>query len=219
MSWSYLLLGRNGVSSSPDGPARPGTHLVVQSVTLSKRIQRLGLQVPQPWVESPPPVGFSILSGEEATPFRILSAMREAADIDIVTHSIINPVSHEAFLVTAEGPEGEELTATQLRGNPLSGRPIVALAACRAAHTAPVPYTPRSLPAALLLAGARVVLAAHDDVPEREGPEFFGAVRARIRKGVSPATALKEVRQAWRSQGKVRNWVESVLLFEQRSIN
>jgi hypothetical protein len=88
------------------------------------------------------------------------------------------------------------------------------LSACHAAHSAPVLYEARSLPAAFLVAGARAVFAADEAVPDQEGPAFFAAVRARIHEGISPAVALRDVRQSWLLEGKVKDWVKSVFLFE-----
>jgi hypothetical protein len=209
--WSYALLGRSAPGAAPE----PGPHLVVQSVAMSEQRQAT-LQIPQPWMSNPPPQGISVLEGVAATPSRILTEMKEAADVDIVTHSLVNPVSGEAYLVTApDGPNGDELRATQIRDNALPKHPIVTLSACHAAHSAPVLYEPRSLPAAFLIAGAKAVLAADEEVPESEGPDFFDEVRTRIRRdGVAPAAALRDVRQSWLSQGKGKAWVESVLSFE-----
>lgn len=211
--WSYVLLSRGGPPAPRAVPAA-GTHLVVQSVAPAARFQRLGLKTPPPLLSSPYPAGFSVLEGLQATPSHILDALKTASDVDLMTHSLVNPVSREAFLVAGEGPEGDTLTATQIRDAKLQNQPIVMLSACRAAHTAPVLYEPRSLPAAFLIAGARAVFAADEEVPADEGPMFFDAVRARIREGVSPAVALRDVRQTMVSEGKVRSWVQSVLVFE-----
>jgi hypothetical protein len=209
--WSYALLGRSAPGAAPES----GPHLVVQSVAMSEQRQAT-LPIPQPWMSNPTPQGISVLEGVEAIPSRILAEMKGAVDVDIVTHSLVNPVSGEAYLVTApDGSNGDELRATQIRGNALLKHPIVTLSACHAAHSAPVLYEPRSLPAAFLIAGAKAVLAADEEVPELEGPDFFDEVRTKIRRdGVAPAVALRDVRQSWLSKGKGRTWVESVLLFE-----
>ena len=54
------------------------------------------------------------LSGSQATPSRVLSEMRNATEIDLVAHGIINDSSDTSYLVLAEGPEGSKLGATDL---------------------------------------------------------------------------------------------------------
>jgi cellulose synthase operon protein C len=212
--WSYLLLNR-GAARPPVAASGPGTHLVVQSVAVPSRFLRQGLKVPQPLVTKHPyPTDLTVLEGARATPNQILAELRTASVVDFVTHSVINPMSGEASLVTAEGPEGDTLTATQLRGAQLQNRPFVTLSACHAARSAPVLYEARSLPAAFLLAGASAVFAVDDEVPEKGRPELFNAVRARILQGVPPAVALRDVRQEALAKGKVSSWIERVLLFE-----
>jgi len=211
MAWSYVLLGR-----PPAGPLQQGPHLVVQTPTPSALTKRLQLVALHGFVPSqPPPPGVSVLEGADAVPSRILAGLATAVDADLVMHGWVNPHSGEAFLLAAEEPgAGDTITATQLRAAKLNGHPTVMLSACHGAHTPSVLYEARSLPAAFLQAGARAVLAAQVEVPEDEGPRFFEAVRARIHEGISPAVALRDVRQSSLSEGKVKNWVQSVLLFE-----
>ena len=212
MAWSYLLL-RPG-AASPPGKTPEGKHLVVQSPALSHRVQALGLTVPPPIITDRPPEGFVVLEGAEATPDRIRSELQTAVDVDFVLHSAVNPYSGEASLLAAEGPGGDTVTATQVRANALAKQPTVMLSACHAAHSPPVLYEHRSLPAAFLLAGASAVFAADDDVPDREGPAFFEAIRAQIHKGIPPSVALRDVRQSWLATGQVKDWGNRVLLFE-----
>jgi len=211
IAWSYEMLGR-----PPAGPVQQGRHLVVQTPAESARVKRLQLGALHGFMSThPAPSGVFALEGHEAVPSRILAELATAGDADLVMHGWVNPHSGEAFLLAAEEPGGgDTITATQIRATKLNGHPTVMLSACHGAHTPSMLYEARSLPAALLQAGARAVLAAHVDVPEDEGPRFFEAVRARIHEGTAPAVALRDVRQSWLSEGKVKNWVESVLIFE-----
>lgn len=211
-AWSYLLLGR---SPSWQGVQRQGMRLIVQSPAMSSKLQHLGLKVPRPIIPAnPPPPGISVLQGLEATPNRILSELGNASDIDLVMQSRVDPRSGEASLYAAEGPEGDEITCTQVRATSLPNHPTVTLYGCFAAHTTPVLYGSRSLPAAFLLAGASVVFATDGDVSEEEAHMFFEDVRERMREGSSPALALNEVRQSWLSAKRGRHWIQNVLVFE-----
>lgn len=214
IAWSYLLLDRSA-AKVPTGAPQPGPHLVVQSPSQSKLATRLGLKPPPALITSlSPPPGVAVIEGTEATPERILPALETSADVDLIMHSMLDPHSGEAFLVAAEGVSGDTVTAEQIRELKLTKHPTVMLSACRAAHTAPVLYEARSIPAAFLLAGAHAVFAADEEVPADEGPRFFEAIRGRIHEGTPPAIALHEVRQAWLAEGKVTKWALGVLLFE-----
>ena len=140
--------------------------------------------------------------------------MRDATEIDLVTHGIIDETSDASYLVLAEEGGRDELTATRIREQKLEGAPLVVLAACHAARPAPVLHALASLPAAFIQAGARGVLAATVPIPDKEAGEFFNAVRARIRQGTPPAQALRDERMKWLSEQKGRNWLDAVLLFE-----
>jgi CHAT domain-containing protein len=95
----------------------------------------------------------------------------------------------------------------------LAGAPLVILAACRAAHTAPTLHEPVSLPGAFIRAGARTVLAATVDIPDSEAGAFFDEVREHIRSGQPAANALRDVRVRW-LQRNPSSWVRSVLVFD-----
>ncbi|HVE83382.1 MAG TPA: CHAT domain-containing protein [Myxococcales bacterium] len=216
LPWSYAFLGdQAGGTASPEETSSPGPakHLIVQSPQFTARREKY-LRPLQAWRSKAEP-DMVLLTGQDATPTAVRREMENATDVDIVTHSLVDARSDEAYLVLAEEGEGsDKLRAGQIAPGSLHRRPLVVLAACGAAHPAPVPRQPRSLPAALLRAGARAVLAAAGEIPEKEGPEFFSAVRARIRNGTTPAAALRDERQRWLARGEGRNWLESVLIFE-----
>jgi CHAT domain-containing protein len=156
------------------------------------------------------------LSGAEATPSRVLAAMKDATEIDLVAHGIINGYSNTSYLLLAPEQEGasEELSVPRVRSASLRGAPFVVLVACHAAHTAYTLDTPFSLPASFIEAGARGVLAATVQIPDLEAGAFFNAVRERIRSGTPPALALRDERVQWLRAGRGAAWLDSVLLFE-----
>jgi hypothetical protein len=208
LAWSYLT--RTGPAAAQrTGPA---VHLVVSDVELppDSPLKRLNAWTP----------GFGpdeqrvTLSGSEATPSRVLAAMREATEIDLVAHGIVDGASNTSYLLLAPGPEGSELSVPQVRATSLRGAPFVVLAACSAAHTAYTVDSPFSLPASFIDAGARGVLAATVEIPDLEAGAFFNAVRERIRSGAPPALALRDERVRWREQRRGGAWLDSVLLFE-----
>jgi len=210
MAWSYRLR-----APAPPAPAasRP-VHLVVKDVALApERARALGTL--NPW---PPSFGEAeeqqVLQGAEATPARALAAMRGATEIDVVAHGVLHPGTDGSYLVLAPEASGDALMAGQIAEQRLEKAPLVVLAACRAARGAPSLHDASGLPAAFVRAGARGVLAATAEIPDLEAARFFNAVRERIRKGASPATALRDERVQWLSEQKGRTWLESVLSFQ-----
>jgi len=208
LAWSYL--------TSPPAPRRsqagPAVHLVVSEVKLPSD---MSLKRLNDWTPTFGPDEKQIkLSGSEATPSRVLSEMKDATEIDLVTHGIINDYSDTSYLVLAEGPEGSRLGVSKVRTASLLGAPFVVLAACHAAHTSALLPDPFSLPTAFIEAGARGVLAATVEIPDREAEAFFNAVREQLRSGVPPKLALRDERMRWLREGRGKQWLESVLLFE-----
>jgi hypothetical protein len=208
MAWSYL-------TSPPDRKnSPPGTavHLVVSEVKLPPDVS---LQRLNDWTPTFGPSEKQIkLSGSEATPARVLNEMKYATEIDLVAHGIINDYSDTSYLVLAEGPEGSRLGVSKVRAASLLGAPFVVLAACHAAHSTSSLDDPFSLPTAFIEAGARGVLAATVEIPDREAEEFFNAIREQLRAGVPPKLALRDERMRWLKEDRGGQWLESVLLFE-----
>jgi cellulose synthase operon protein C len=210
LAWSYLT---RSVAPRPPRPG-PAVHLVVSDVELPSHstFKRF-----TPWRASFGPDEQRVeLSGARATPKQVLAAMRRASEIDVVAHGIINGSSNSSYLLLSpEQQEGDgQLSVLEVRGATLERGPFVVLAACHAAHTSYTVDAPFSLPAAFIEAGARGVLAATVEIPDREANAFFNAVRERLRAGEAPALALREERLRWRSENPRLTWLDSVLLFE-----
>jgi len=210
LAWSY----RGGGAAQQTRPAGgPRQHLVVQDVALSK--ERSPLRTPPPWnVPGLRDEMVGQLTRGEATPSAVKRRMEDANDITIIAHGEVRPESDEAYLVLAPEPGGDALRASDVRKLQLRGQPLVVLVACQVAQPAPVLHEARSLPSAFLRAGAQAVLAASDQVPERDGPELFGEVRRRIHDGAAPAEALRDERSRWLREGRGGAWLDGVLLFE-----
>jgi CHAT domain-containing protein len=209
MAWSY-----QGVVAQGPAPAIPRRHLVVQEVSLSPARRALK-PVPRWKVPEVPGESVEELRQQEATPQVVLRWMEEATDITFIAHALVQPESAEAYLVLAPDSTGRDtLKASEIQSAKLRGHPLVVLTSCQGAHPSPVLHEARNLPAAFLRAGARAVLAASDKVPGREGPEFFGEVRASIQQGTAPAEALRAVRTKWKDEGRGAPWLDGVLLFE-----
>jgi hypothetical protein len=208
LAWSYLT-STTPARSPPTGPA---VHLVVSDVKLppDSTLERLNSWTPA----FGPNEQRVTLSGAEATPSRVLAAMRDATEIDLVAHGIIDGDSNTSYLQLAPGEEETELSVPRVRSAALKGAPFVVLAACHAAHTAHTFDTPFSLPAAFIEAGARGVLAATVQIPDLQAEAFFNAVRERIRSGIPPALALRDERVQWLRAKRGEQWLDSVLLFE-----
>lgn len=208
MAWSYLT------RSSPPRAPRPGpaVHLVVSEVDLPPEANLKPLNA---WRSSfGPEEQRKELSGAEATPSRVLEAMKDATEIDLVTHGVLNAYADSSYLVMASGKDGWELSVAAVRGASLQGAPFVVLAACHGAHSTYSVDDPLSLPAAFIEAGARGVLAATVQIPDLQARDFFNAVRERMRSGTAPALALRDERLLWQKEKKGGDWLDSVLLFE-----
>ncbi|MFP2925545.1 CHAT domain-containing protein [Pyxidicoccus sp. 3LG] len=208
MAWSYLT--RTG--STPTQRVGGAVHLVVSDVELppGSSFKRLNAWTPGfgPDEQRVP------LSGAEATPSRVLAAMKDATEIDLVAHGIIDGTANTSYLLLAQEAEGHRLSVPQVRSASLKGAPFVVLAACHAAHTAYMLDSPFSLPASFIEAGARGVLAATVAIPDLEAGAFFNAIRERLRKGEAPALALRDERMKWSGEKRGGAWLDSVLLFE-----
>lgn len=213
MAWSYLT--RTTDRRAPP----PGTaiHLVVSDVEMPPDVplKRLNTWKARFGAQEQPVT----LSGDEATPIRVLERMKNATEIDLVAHGILNDFSDASYLLLAPergGPQlgRRELGISEVRAASLKGAPFVVLAACHAAHATYSVDAPLGLPAAFIEAGARGVLAATVEIPDLEAEAFFNAVRERMRSGTSPALALREERVRWLSEGRGETWLDSVLLFE-----
>ncbi|WP_224245161.1 CHAT domain-containing protein [Hyalangium gracile] len=209
LAWAYRV-----GPGSPAAPPRPERRLIVSDIEIPTELRRN-----LPRLEVPLEVGTSsnteLLRGSAATPARVREAMASATEIAIHTHGLIDlGVSDGSFLVLSKGDDGGfTLTARDLQDVRLAGHPVVLLAACYSAQTAPYQHESFGLPAAFIQAGARSVLATTEQIPNREANAFFDQVLARIRAGETPAVVLRDERLAWlERQGT--SWVEYVLLFQ-----
>ncbi|HEX7841838.1 MAG TPA: CHAT domain-containing protein, partial [Kofleriaceae bacterium] len=120
-----------------------------------------------------------------------------------------------SFLMLSPDSDGHyALTAAAIRRQPLYRHPIVILAACHAAATAPYRHEAWSLPAAFVAAGARAVIASTDVIDDEAAGAFFDDVRARIERGTSPAIALRDARAAWLAAHPDAAWVRSLMVFQ-----
>jgi hypothetical protein len=208
VAWSYRTRSEEP-GAAPRGMA---SHLVVMDVA----IRRPGLDPLRGWS---PDFGEGerreILAGGEATPSRVLRAMEDATEIDLVTHGVVSAASEASHLVLAPEGTGDALSSARIRQGKLRGEPLVILAACHGGRVAPIEHEPSSLPAAFIEAGARGVIAATVVIPsDREASAFFNAVRARVRGGATSAVALRDERQSWLREGRGTAWLNSVILFE-----
>lgn len=207
LAWSYAGGGRGGAVGTGPG-------LVVHDVATPA-----ALKLPRiaSWAEAPR-ASDSELTGDAATPRRVLQAMKSASFIELHVHGQVNPAeAGTAGLVLAADEGGRFLlSAIELENTKtaLEGSPVVVLGACRASSVAPFLHEPWSLPRAFLTAGARSVLAAPVDLPDGEARAFFVKVVARLRNGQDAATALRDERVQFLKEKPGASWVRSVLVFE-----
>lgn len=209
LAWTYRV---GGAAVPPT--ARAGRRLVVADVVPPAELHLPTLRT---WSEPEPETGSqTLLKGSLATPSQVLEALREATEVQIHAHGIINPDEADGSMLVLS-PEADTgkfaLTATDLQGQQLKGRPVVLLAACHAAYSKEYFHETFGLPVSFIEAGARAVLAATQEIPDSEVSAFFEPVLARIRAGVPAALVLRDARMEWlRARGG--NWVRQVLLFQ-----
>jgi hypothetical protein len=208
IAWSYRV-GHEHLRTGLKKHVQKDTRLVVSD---AEAPSALGLPRLSPWTGASDPATRR-LSGPDATPSRVLQALPDAAEIEFHVHGLVDlGVSDASFLALTPDVDGRHaLTAGQIRGVALSGRPLVILGACHAGQVAPYLHEAWSLPVAFLEAGARAVIASPAPVQDREAGPFFDAVRARIRGGASPAVAVRDER-IQRAGGA--DWAAHVLVFE-----
>ncbi|MBU8898117.1 CHAT domain-containing protein [Corallococcus sp. M34] len=209
-AWSYQL-----GPPQPFAPAVAPRRLVVSDVVPPAELRLPELQ---PWhdaaTEGDAPI---VLRGPAATPSRVLEAMRDATEVQIHAHGLIDPgMSDASVLVLSPESEGGRfaLTAADVQASPLRGHPVVVLAACHAAHATAYIHENFGLPLAFVTAGARAVLAATQVIPDSEASAFFTPVLSRIRAGEPAAPVLRDARRTWLVAHPGATWVEQVLLFE-----
>lgn len=155
------------------------------------------------------------LRGAEATPSAVLSRLSGADAIEIHAHGYINVGESEASLIAlSPEPSGRfTLTAQDLSSVALPRAPIVVLAVCHAAYSAPYRHESWGLPLAFLRSGARAVLASRETISDRDAAAFFRAVEARILAGSDAAVALRDERKRMLAIDP-ESWAAGVLLFD-----
>ena len=202
IAWSYRTPRATTSTPASSSPRR----LVIADVMPPAS---LGLPRLAPWSGGD---GATRLSGAIATPSHVLDEMAHATEIEIHAHGLVDLAEADAsWIALSPDTSGHfALTAANVRARALPMRPVVVLAACRAAHVAPHLHMVWSLPRAFTDAGARAVFASPEAIRDAEAGRFFDGVLARIRAGAAPASALRDERAGWPKD----NWVHDVLLFE-----
>jgi hypothetical protein len=209
MSWRYRTARRHAAAPAAIAPK----HVVVAHV---EPPASLGLAQLAPWRTARRTSARVVaLEGPAATPQRVLAELRDATEVEIHAHGLVNLADSDAsFVALSPGPDGRwALTASDLREVELAGSPLVVLAACETARPAPRFHETWSLPAALVAAGARSVIASPSLVDDNEAGPFFELVRARIAAGATVATAVRDARAQWRAD-HASTWVDDLLVFE-----
>lgn len=214
LPWVYRL--RESPPRLP--PTAPGKHLIVADVELPTHdafpLRRRLVPLVNWTSEEPGSRPWVRLLGRDATPKRVLREMAQATDVDIISHGLVSE-NGRPFLVLAEDSDGGfKLTADQIGELTLDGAPFVLLAACEAGDAGPGVHETHSLPEAFVRAGARGVIAATTEIPYGDAKIFFPALRARIRNGEPPVTALWHERTAWLQRSKDKSWLADIYLVE-----
>ncbi|HET9987413.1 MAG TPA: CHAT domain-containing protein, partial [Kofleriaceae bacterium] len=134
-------------------------------------------------------------------------------DATIHAHGLTND-GDASYLALSQTTDGRySLTASEVARARFAAAPLVILAACETARTAPQFAQRWSLPAAFVKAGARAVIAPTTAVPDGDAGRFFDELRARAGAGESIAKVLRDLRQQWITDARA-DWVRDVVVFE-----
>ncbi|HEX2686192.1 MAG TPA: CHAT domain-containing protein, partial [Kofleriaceae bacterium] len=222
LAWSYLIRGPDtGPGTGPQTGsistgARPATTGVRQLVVANPEVPS-DLKLPRlgPYPEELDRAG-EVLRGVDATPTRVLLAMRDAQVIEFHTHGFIgNDVSEASYLVLSPELDRQySLTAAEVLQVRLEATPLVILGACYAASSSRSLEGGMGLAEAFLRSGARAVIASPDAIQDLGAPAFFAAVRDRVVRGIDPAIALRDERVRRLAVSHDDAWVAGVVVFE-----
>jgi hypothetical protein len=214
VAWSYRLdetAPEPHAGAAATAPGAPRSLRVV--IANAQPPAALGLAPLSPWRSTEAPD--VRLEGAEATPSRALAELAGATFVEIHSHGVMDASGAGAsFLTLSPDSDGRyALTAAAIRRQPLRGHPVVILAACHAASTATYRHEAWSLPAALLAAGARAVIASTDIIDDDAAGALFDDVRGRIERGASPAIALRDARRALLDRAPGAAWPRGLMVF------
>jgi cellulose synthase operon protein C len=207
----WVFVGRDAGGAAPAAPATAPRRELFVGDALPPPALTLPALAPMPPHASSPEV--DELRGPAATPQAVLAALAGATYAELHVHGQVDlGVADASFLALSPGADQRwALTAAEVRTAKLTAAPVVVLAACRAATTAPFEHKRWSLPDAFLAAGARAVIAPTIEIPDAEAVPFFAELRGRLAAGEEPAAALAALRRAYLAKGA--SWAASVILF------
>jgi len=203
LPWAFASTAR------PVAPAAPTRAIIVADTEPPPADVRLPRLAPTDF-----PANATAITGAAATPARVLAELATATYAELHAHGIANLAEPgTSFLALSPDPDGAwQLTAAAVAAAKLTAHPVIVLGACRAAATTPRWDARWSLPDAFLTAGARAVIAADVDLPDREATALFAQLRARLANGELPAAALAAERSAAVVRGQT--WAAHLMLFE-----
>ena len=212
IAWSYLLTDR---SSSPSQPRHDvsARRLVIANPDAPPD---LNLPALAPYPDEPRDAGVVILRGADATPGRVLVAMRDASVVEFHTHGFIADDLFEVsrLVLSPDVDRQYALTPGDLARVHLDASPLVILGACHAAISSRAPEGGMGLAEAFLRSGASAVIASPDAIQDRGAPAFFAAVRDGIARGADPAVALRDERVRRSSMSQDDAWISGVVVFQ-----
>jgi CHAT domain-containing protein len=140
--------------------------------------------------------GSRLLLGRAATRSAFLDELRRASWVHFAGHALMNRQNPLlSMLALSPAPDGSDpgaLYARDIYELDLRGTRLVVLAACDSAQGALEGGGGANLARAFLAAGTRTVVAALWQIDDRASEELFAAFYERVRRGIVPATALRE---------------------------
>lgn len=137
--------------------------------------------------------GAKFLTGKDATPRRVLDAVRESGIVHLAAHAVVVPGDPmRSFLLLArDGSASGLLYASEIAAQRIDVE-VVVLAACRSAASPQARGDVTTLSLAFLAAGAHNVVGALWDLDDHSAPVVAAAFHRRIAAGDDPAEALRQ---------------------------
>jgi CHAT domain-containing protein len=133
----------------------------------------------------------SVLVGDEATKAQFIAGLHDCDVVHIAAHALVDPTDSRNSRFLFAGPADASVTTRELADMSLGGVRVAVLAGCQTAVSANGYGDVRSLASGLLAAGVRSVVASLWDVDDEITRDLSITVHRELRKGSTPADALR----------------------------
>jgi tetratricopeptide (TPR) repeat protein len=136
-----------------------------------------------------------VVSGADATPERVLTALRESSIVEIAAHAVATATDtfRSHFLLAPSQADSGVLFLSDIAKQSVSRSPLVVLTACATASTSGDATTVPNLALAFFAAGASNVVGTLSSVDDAAASDVAIAFHRQLRSGVRASAALRAV--------------------------